>query len=89
MNSCLYKQVNIGGSGCNAAISGGQNVSFVGEEHVWLGEGFSVDANSTFWGDVKPCTTYFENARIGPPNISPQPIPPAFIKRTKLKINSQ
>jgi beta-glucanase (GH16 family) len=76
----VYKQVNVGGSGCNAAISGGQNVSFVGEEHVLLGEGFSVDANSTFLGDVKNCTDYFENARVGPPAISPKPAPVSFNK---------
>ena len=54
-----------------------------------LGEGISVDANSTFLGEVKSCTEFFENARMGPPAITPKPIPPSFIERTKLKINGQ
>lgn len=85
----IYNQVNVGGTGCNSPVSGGQNISFIGKEYVLLSEGFSVDANSTFLGDVKSCTQFFENARLGAPTIQPKPIPPSFIERMKLKINGQ
>jgi len=76
--SKLYQSVTADGGTCVDAITNTNYASIYGTNYVVLGQGFSIDANSTVLMNTQDCPTKpLVYAGLAPP----QPTPPSFINK--------
>ena len=83
----LYKQISVGGSGCNASIPSGKNISFRANDFVLLQEGFEVQVGAEFLGEITPCYEYVNPNRSAPPITNPFYSP--FLNKERIKKKHQ
>ena len=70
----LFQSVTIGGTGCTTqSITNTNFISFYGSNFVQLGDGFSIDNNSSSLMDVRDCIPFSSSKAINMFQLQPMP----------------